>query len=92
MPSVSNVDLVVKVSGVSNERIVLQLFFMLMLKRPVEEAKMSAQRRPSPWLSPGAIHARLQGAEGVTLGNEHTSTRTNGERKRKQHNTGGVHS
>ena len=27
----------------------------------------------------GTFHARLQGAEGVTFGNEHTSTTTNGE-------------
>ena len=33
--------------------------------------------------SPGTNHARLQGGERFTLGNKHTSTRTNGERKSK---------
>ena len=31
----------------------------------------------------GTLNAGVQGAEGVTFGNEHTSTRTHGERATK---------
>ena len=44
---------------------------MTMLKLLVEEAKMSVSD-----MNLDTIAARLQGAAGVTYGNEHTSTRT----------------
>ena len=49
-------------------------FFLLKLKLPIEETNMSISD-----MNLDNFKALLQGAEGVTFGNEHTSTRTNGE-------------
>ena len=66
-------DLVVIVSGVSNERNVLMVQ-NADIKLPVKVKKMSISDMTSD-----TFEARLQGAEDVNFGNEHTSTRTNGE-------------
>ena len=73
------VDLVVKVSGVSNERNVLQLLHLFQsddVQLHVEETKISYSETAvsmDTTCNLETIRARLH------FGNEHTSTRTNGE-------------
>ena len=55
-------------------------FFMwtevMLLKSPAEETKMKPRCRSQTWPCQWPLPARLQGAEGVTFGHQHSCSRT----------------